>query len=72
MAPAKKAKPLGWTKLNDALRNASETEAKALMAKEIAAEGRYDFIRRCYTRYAKMRRVREMDEVSRSAKNVEV
>jgi hypothetical protein len=64
MAPtAKKKKPLGWTKLNDAMRDADEITAKKMLDEEKKNENRLDFKLRIYKRYNKMRRQREIEEM---------
>jgi hypothetical protein len=67
----KKAKPLGWTKMNDAVRDASEKEAAKLLQDEKAGAGRIEFMLRIYARYNKMRRQREMAEITAAAKNTD-
>jgi hypothetical protein len=72
MKVKKGGKPLGWTVLNNLLRNATEKQAKRLMDDERAGEGRIDHVLRCYKRYNKMRRDREMKELTTAPKSAEL
>ena len=53
----------GWTKLNAAIMQMSESEIQDLMDMESVGRNRPDFMRRMYGRFKKLREQRELEEM---------
>ena len=57
-----------WTELNDKLRDATEEACEALLKVETEGSNRPRFLKRIHNRYNKLRRLREVEQLTEAPK----